>query len=1276
MKKVILVVLAMSFITGLLFAQVPPVNFTGTFNPGTGNVNLSWQAPLARITHMNGSFAYIFGDPEASTSGGVLPPGADVDMQVAQRFTPADRERLGIDGLFITSIGWVTYHDSRWGATSGPLAKTPMIWTSNANTNTTNVIYTHSAPVPHAAPNMQWRDIAITPTLINVGPTEDLWIGYNVRMDWRDKPVLIDDGESIATNRNMWRRATAANWLELSAYSSGYTNLNFCLRATASYPALTRDQEVQAMVLFTHDHSTILNALNNTENDVNRLYISNEDREELLQLITRSPNDGDFIGYRVFRGEEYDSATEITDSGSTPLKVTTFADTSPIMHQFNTYHVVSVLHGTPETLSPPATIVVGVGEPIYHMPFEERFDAFTYQTGRPYIPPFWTRTTPQNTVVRRWSNYRQAASGMGMIVAISRGNVAHLVSPHIRIETPSAGQKPYLFFKVQNEEPSEGTIRFTLSTSTDKSAYQNVSGFEPYVLTEGGWKGKYVDLSSFVGTDIFVRFSTSGNYGDNALLIDDVEVIFVDDENFITNPPTNLRRTGGTQPDINLTWDKPANAHTNLVGYNLYRNGDFLTFVATNSFVDTFPFNTEVEYTVSALYEHPYIEVFATEELPLTFTDGIDLIFSPTNLQITSKDKIPTLTWDEPVFEHTVLTHSHGIPNMAMAQLQGVISSRESSDFMFVHRYDNDDLAGLRGKLIDTFTFYPWADTNHAAVEYELWIFTGTHSVIDGNQINLQGLNWNHSYVQELPVKGLVMGDINTVLLHEPFMIPMTGEVFIGLEMIGHSRFSDVRLLSLRDEGPMALNKGALFHWGDNEFRNFTHYSSAFNSNWDMYITVVDTQDGEVVATLGNTTKTNGRPNRDVVAMVADQASILNRDGNPIFATNNAFRNNRRFIQPYVVIPRGSEIWSGPFDGTPSVVSKGIHLGTSFTFEEPFVDGAYYFAVSALYGPDNALVRSELIHKNAFFGEITLTDFPYNQIFDLDIFPPIGWDIFEDLTPTIPIRSMWERIRINDAFAGDYVMSSQVLFSAPAISSESWIITPRIKVPETGDFNLHFRHRSRGSGNSNFRILISTTGKHRSNFDNGTTVPLTSLAGMPRDGSNQPNVSIGASTAWTRSSWDLVNQREINSLTNPPEHIGDTIGFRGQEIYIAIVQVATSAANRVEISDFWIQGTVSEIEDFIDVPLVSSLRGNYPNPFNPETKINFEMAREGQVRLEVFNIKGQRVSTLVNEVRGVGQHHVIWNGNDDNNRPSASGIYFYRMTTEDRVETKKMLLLK
>jgi predicted outer membrane repeat protein len=90
----------------------------------------------------------------------------------------------------------------------------------------------------------------------------------------------------------------------------------------------------------------------------------------------------------------------------------------------------------------------------------------------------------------------------------------------------------------------------------------------------------------------------------------------------------------------------------------------------------------------------------------------------------------------------------------------------------------------------------------------------------------------------------------------------------------------------------------------------------------------------------------------------------------------------------------------------------------------------------------------------------------------------------------------------------------------------------------------------------------------------------------------------------------------------------------------------------------------------------TNLIGNYPNPFNPSTAINFNVAKQSDVELSIYNVKGQKVTTLVNEQINAGSHTRIWNGTDQNNNAVSSGVYFYKLTSDRYSEIKKMILAK
>ena len=95
----------------------------------------------------------------------------------------------------------------------------------------------------------------------------------------------------------------------------------------------------------------------------------------------------------------------------------------------------------------------------------------------------------------------------------------------------------------------------------------------------------------------------------------------------------------------------------------------------------------------------------------------------------------------------------------------------------------------------------------------------------------------------------------------------------------------------------------------------------------------------------------------------------------------------------------------------------------------------------------------------------------------------------------------------------------------------------------------------------------------------------------------------------------------------------------------------------------------NEIENISDSNIILSI---YPNPFNPTTTISFSVIHTSSfVTLEIFNIRGQKVKTLVNEYKPIGKYSVVWNAED-----KASGIYFIKIKSGDIQQFKKIVLIK
>jgi glucuronoarabinoxylan endo-1,4-beta-xylanase len=103
----------------------------------------------------------------------------------------------------------------------------------------------------------------------------------------------------------------------------------------------------------------------------------------------------------------------------------------------------------------------------------------------------------------------------------------------------------------------------------------------------------------------------------------------------------------------------------------------------------------------------------------------------------------------------------------------------------------------------------------------------------------------------------------------------------------------------------------------------------------------------------------------------------------------------------------------------------------------------------------------------------------------------------------------------------------------------------------------------------------------------------------------------------------------------------------------------------------WNSGT-SRVEQLSPTaPKTFLLEQNYPNPFNPSTTIRYQLPVASEVKLEVYDVLGKKIATLVNERQSAGSYQVVWNASG-----LSSGTYFYRLQAGTFTQTKKMILVK
>ena len=190
---------------------------------------------------------------------------------------------------------------------------------------------------------------------------------------------------------------------------------------------------------------------------------------------------------------------------------------------------------------------------------------------------------------------------------------------------------------------------------------------------------------------------------------------------------------------------------------------------------------------------------------------------------------------------------------------------------------------------------------------------------------------------------------------------------------------------------------------------------------------------------------------------------------------------------------------------------------------------------------------------------------------------------------------------------------------------------------------------------------------------------------------NRAGINFFWHKAPIRDAWDLTGGDQFFYIDQTPgKQTNDWTQYR------IIAQAPTEAAGvsmrsrfnsqvmgKVWYDDFAVQEVellVTAIEHPTNriaiMPAEYELFNNYPNPFNPETIIEYKVPKTGQVKMAIYNVLGQTVRTLVDQHQPAGTYTVMWDGTDNSGHKLASGVYFYQLIGENALITKKMTLIK
>ncbi len=299
-----------------------------------------------------------------------------------------------------------------------------------------------------------------------------------------------------------------------------------------------------------------------------------------------------------------------------------------------------------------------------------------------------------------------------------------------------------------------------------------------------------------------------------------------------------------------------------------------------------------------------------------------------------------------------------------------------------------------------------------------------------------------------------------------------------------------------------------------------------------------------------------------------------------------------------------------------------------------------------------------------------------------------GYDVYEYINPQDSIfyimagctgagssNYSWDVYIVKVNEVGDTVLTRR--YGAPEYGPDDW--AGSIEPTSDGNFIVAASTKTLGNGGYDFWLMKIN--------DNGDTLWTRTYGGGGDDCAlhaietqDGGFIAVGYTASYGAGGWDVYVVR-----TNA---IGDTIWTKtiggqsnecAREIistdkgYIITGYTESFGAGNRDVYLIHIAPDYVGIEDYTDdhIPNVITLHQNYPNPFNAQTTIQYSLSEPSDVTIEIYDLLGRKIETLINGDQSAGNHQIVWNADSH-----SSGIYFYRLQAGDAVETKRMVLLK
>lgn len=540
------------------------------------------------------------------------------------------------------------------------------------------------------------------------------------------------------------------------------------------------------------------------------------------------------------------------------------------------------------------------------------------------------------------------------------------------------------------------------------------------------------------------------------------------------------------------------------------------------------------------------------------------------------------------------------------------IGTGSAATFAVAHRFTQADLTQVAGGTIAQVKFVP----AHESCVYTVKVWTGGTATNAGTLVSSQLVN------------NPVIDDWNTVVLNTPVPIPTTGDVYIGYEANTQGGYP-----AGCDAGPPIAGKGNMMYF-QGAWQPLTDLAASLTYNWliNTFVVTGTTMKEIRLSPIAEKQYTNDSKaqlavlHKDIQSRRAVAGFKVYRDGELIATLNDPLATT--YVD--LGVDNGTYLYgvtavhtTGESDPTTIQVVVDVQL-SELIFEDDFES---YPDFATLFAPWT-LIDQDL---SPTYG-ISNVSFPGSE-------DPMAYIIFNPTQTTPPLTDVTGHSGTKMAAAFAAVMPAQ----GGTGPNSDWMISPRMQLGTDSAVRLYVRSHTANYGLERFRVGVSMN----------------------------PNIVTGGWQWQGGTSYD-------QAPTTWTEFLYDISSFDGQAVRVA-VRCVSEDAFVFYVDDFSIHSNGGYPVDADDpvVPAISTkLENNYPNPFNPQTTIRYSLAQASAVMIEIYNVKGQLVKTLVKDTKEAGNHSVVWNGKDNNNRSVSSGIYYYKMSAGKYSNTRKMILMK